>query len=244
MTGGPFEPQVTGEAPDELPFDTLVGLRSEDLGPRERQTLVFALGTGAFSADHTAARAVAGAIAALPNPASSLHAGDVLERLAIRRHRRVLLRQVAGVALVAAALGLLGLAWHLSASPPPPPGTVTFEAQASISGVQHPIAHGAALTTASPLNLAVTTATQGALFVTERYGYDTVRPIAPLSGRWEVEPGLHPVATSLLPPQAPQAVLYEAWLCPTGATSWSARTCRRDRLLVEWMPDPAHATLD
>ena len=121
MIGGPREPRHHDTAGDDLPCDTLVGLRDADLGPVERRTLVLALESAQTSAEQARARAIARAIAELPTPESAIHAGAVLERLAARRHRRAVLRQVATVGLLGAAVALAAVAWQRATPAPAAP---------------------------------------------------------------------------------------------------------------------------
>ena len=219
------------EAP---PIDTLVGLRADDLGMAERRTLAVLRRSPDGSREHQQALALARILSELPAPPATLHASDVLARLARRRRLRAVGRRLAVSVLLVTTAGLGLVGWRLGLPAPAPPGAVTLEASATVHGVHRPIGHGNTVPADAGLELAVATGTPGALFVTERYGYGTVRPIAPTSGRWEVPAGLHRIATPIRPDTTPRTTLYEAWLCPLEATTWSPATCRRDRLEVRW----------
>lgn len=234
MTGPRVELPDGSDAAEAPPIDTLVGLRADDLGLAERRTLAILRRSPDGSREHAQAVALARILSDLPAPAATVHASDVLARLARRRRLRALGRRAAVTVLLVAAAGLGLLGWRLGLPAPVPPGAVTLEASATIHGVHRPIGHGNTVPADAGLELAVATATPGALFVTERYGYGTVRPIAPTSGRWEVPAGLHRIPNLIRPDTTPRTTLYEAWLCPLEATAWSPATCRRDRLEVRW----------
>lgn len=232
--GGATPGVGSAEALGEVPIDTLVGLRADDLDFHERRSLTIALGPAEAEAAARQARALSATIQSLPAPSSTLHAGAILERLEDRRRRRARARAAATPALAASTALLLSAGWVASRPAPPPLGTATIEAHVTTGGVRRAVSHGSELPGDGLLTLAVATTTAGSLFVTERYAYDTVRPVAPTTGRWEVPAGLHPIGAPIARPAGPRTILYEAWLCPTGAASWAVTTCSRGRLLVKW----------
>jgi hypothetical protein len=235
MTHGRADPPPTSEGVAlDVPIDTLVGLRADDLGLHERRTLTLTLGDPEAVAEVRRARALTDAIQALPSPASTLHAGVILDRLADRHRRRARARAGVASALATATGLLLATAWVASWPSPPPIGAATLEAHVTTGGVRRAVSHGSELPDDGLLTLAIATSTPGSLFVTERFAYDTVRTVAPTSGRWEVPAGLHPLGAPLTRPDRARTTLYEAWLCPSGAQSWSREACSRGRLLVHW----------
>lgn len=214
-----------------LDTDTLVGLRTEDLDHEERRALIRVVSSDRGGAAYAQSLALARAVSQLPDAPSQLHAGHVLRRVAHRRRRKIR-RALAAVIAVSVATVSVGFALQ------PPglwrPAAVTLEASALIDGVKRPVRHGADLPRTADLQIALTTAGPGTLFVQERWGYNSVRPIAPVTGRWEVDPGLHAVTAPIHSRPAPTMITYEAWLCPPGSPRIDPDQCSHDRLLVDW----------
>lgn len=231
-----MSPPRPGQTPAAAPSatfdtDTLVGLRTEDLGHAERRALIRVLSSDPGGDAYAQSLALARAVSELPAAPSELHAGHVLRRLAHRRRRKT---QRALAAAIAVGLTTVGVGLAVQPRGVWSPATVTLEASALLDGVKRRVRHGADLPRTADLQLALTTAGPGALFVQERWGYDSVRPIAPVTGRWEVDPGLHAVTAPIRSRTAPTMVTYEAWLCPPGSPRIDPDRCSHDRLLVDW----------
>lgn len=216
--------------------EEIVGLRSDDLSEPEQRRLASTLSTRAGAKDRESAMTLARAVGELRAPRSDLHAGHVLEAVARRRRSRRLTRFAAvgiGVAVVAAgALAIAG--WATTRTWDRTHFHVTIEANALHDGQELPVWRRAEIPAESDLTLAVTTTGPGTLFVRERWGYGQVQPIAPTTGRWEVEAGEHPVIGPVRPDHVPLDVRYEAWLCPPETQSPSIQRCRIDKVDVRW----------
>lgn len=228
-------PHVVLPEPDPAGDEELVGLRQDDLAPEEKRRLLATLSTNRGARDRERAMTLARELGSLPVVKTDLHPGHVLEELARRRRNRRWLRVgvvvggIAGVAAVAAAV---------TASLAPTPGRtqhhVTIEADATHGSRSLPVWREAEIPSDASLTLSVTTTGAGTLFVQERFGYGQVRPLAPSSGRWDVEAGEHPVIGPVRPVHVPLDVRYEAWLCPPNTDKPSIQRCRIDKVDVSW----------
>lgn len=222
-------------APDPVGDADLVGMRREDLDHDERQRLISCLATERGATDRDAAMTLALAVSDLPPPPSHLHAGHVLEALAARRRTRRTHRAVAAAgaaAFVVAAVALTSGADAVHSAPTWDRPAVTLEGTVRADGRKRTLRDGDTVPADASVWLSTAVAGEGALFVSERWGYGSTHDVVPPGS--PIGPGLHAFDTPLQAERAPLVVTYEVWLCPPGTTQPHFLDCSHDRIRATW----------
>lgn len=217
---GTDEPRLDG---------TLAGLRPEDLSHGERRALLRVISSDEGNKARAQTLALARAIAKLEAPPSELHPADVLERLRRREQQRMGQRwaraALAGFSLFVALVAAL-LLWP---APSWTPGTVQLEAHATHSGVRRALGSGSQLPVGAELELTTAGSGSGSIFLVERWGYDATRVLI------DGEPASNGPRKLTVEERSPEhRAIFEAWLCPPKARTFSPETCTSSRLRIDW----------